>query len=58
MGICSAKRTVGLISGRDLVPSEYSTDGAGMPYITGASNFVDGKVELISEMDNFATSDI
>ena len=37
----------GLISGRDLSPSEYNADGAGIPYITGASNFVDGKVELV-----------
>ena len=36
-----------LISGRDLSPSEYNADGAGIPYITGASNFVDGKVELV-----------
>ena len=35
-----------LISGRDLSPSEYNADGVGIPYITGASNFVDGKVEL------------
>lgn len=36
-----------LISGRDLPPSEYEADGVGLPYITGASNFVDGKVELV-----------
>ena len=35
-----------LISGRDLSPSEYNADGVGIPYITGASNFVEGKVEL------------
>ena len=35
-----------LISGRDLSPSEYNADSVGIPYITGASNFVDGKVEL------------
>ena len=35
-----------LISGRDLSPSEYNADGVGIPYITGASNFEDGKVEL------------
>ena len=35
-----------LISGRDLSPAEYNADGVGIPYITGASNFVDGKVEL------------
>nr|WP_303183293.1 restriction endonuclease subunit S [Lachnoclostridium phocaeense] len=36
-----------LISGRDLSPSEYNTDGLGIPYITGASNFLEGKVELV-----------
>lgn len=35
-----------LISGRDLSPSEYNADGAGIPYITGASNFMYGKIEL------------
>ncbi len=36
-----------LISGRDLTSSEYNSDGEGIPYITGASNFVEGKVELV-----------
>ena len=36
-----------LISGRDLLPTEYNTDKEGIPYITGASNFVMGKVELV-----------
>ena len=36
-----------LISGRDLSPSEYNAEGAGIPYITGASNFIDGTVELV-----------
>ena len=36
-----------LISGRDLSPSEYNADEIGIPYITGASNFVNGKVELM-----------
>ena len=36
-----------LISGRDLSPYEYNADGMGIPYITGASNFVGGKVELV-----------
>ena len=36
-----------LISGRDLSSSEYNADGTGIPYITGASNFIDGKVELV-----------
>lgn len=41
------KEVLELISGRDLSPSEYNADGTGIPYITGASNFVDGKVELV-----------
>ena len=36
-----------LISGRDLSPSEYNVNGVGIPYITGASNFTGGKVELV-----------
>lgn len=36
-----------LISGRDLSPSEYNASKNGIPYITGASNFVNGSVELI-----------
>ena len=35
-----------LVSGRDLSPSEYNADGDGIPYITGASNFANGKVSL------------
>ena len=36
-----------LISGRDLSSSEYNAKGVGIPYITGASNFANGKVELV-----------
>lgn len=36
-----------LIFGRDLSPSEYNSDKNGVPYITGASNFINGTVELI-----------
>ena len=36
-----------LISGRDLSPSEYNADGVGIPYITGASNFTNDKVDLV-----------
>ena len=41
-----------LISGRDLSPSEYNADGIGVPYITGASNFIDGKVEIVRWTDS------
>ena len=30
-----------LLSGRDLMPSEYNDNEMGIPYITGASNFTD-----------------
>ncbi|MGN1433349.1 MAG: restriction endonuclease subunit S [Ruminococcus sp.] len=36
-----------LLSGRDLIPSKYNNDENGIPYITGASNFSDGKVNPI-----------
>ena len=36
-----------LISGRDLSPSEYNADNVGIPYITGASNFDNGNIELV-----------
>ena len=36
-----------LVSGRDLLPSEYNADGDGIPYITGASNFANGRVSLV-----------
>ena len=46
-GFVRLKELWKLISGRDLSPSEYNTDGVGIPYITGASNFINGKVELV-----------
>ena len=36
-----------LVSGQDLSPSEYNADGDGIPYITGASNFANGRVSLV-----------
>ena len=36
-----------LISGRDLSPSDYNGTEDGIPYITGASNFINGKVNLV-----------
>ena len=36
-----------LISGRDLSPSEYNDNQDGIPYITGASNFRNGTIELV-----------
>ena len=36
-----------LISGRDLSPSEYNYNQDGIPYITGSSNYRNGKIELV-----------
>ena len=36
-----------LISGRDLSPNDYNDTEDGIPYITGASNFINGKVSLV-----------
>lgn len=36
-----------LLSGRDLSPSQYNDEKDGIPYITGASNFINGKVSLV-----------
>ena len=36
-----------LLSGRDLSPSEYNDVHEGIPYITGASNFKNGKIDLV-----------
>lgn len=36
-----------LISGRDLSPSDYNDTEDGIPYITGASNFINRKVSLV-----------
>lgn len=36
----------GLLSGRDLAPGDYNDNEQGVPYITGASNFDNGKVEV------------
>lgn len=36
-----------LVSGRDLSLSEYNDKNIGIPYITGASNFNNGSIELV-----------
>ena len=46
---------VALLSGRDLEPSEYSASQKKFPYMTGASNFVDGKLLVNRWTDKFAT---
>ena len=35
-----------LISGRDLSKDEYNSDSIGIPYITGASNFINGNIQI------------
>ena len=35
-----------LLSGRDLAPDNYNDKKQGIPYITGASNFNNGKIEI------------
>ena len=36
-----------LISGRDLSPNNYNENKQGIPYITGASNFHNGEIEIV-----------
>lgn len=36
--------TISLLSGRDLTPEQYTESPAGIPYITGASNFENGSL--------------
>lgn len=38
----SLGETISLLSGRDLLPEQYSDKASGIPYVTGASNFVNG----------------
>ncbi|MDR1051050.1 MAG: restriction endonuclease subunit S [Deltaproteobacteria bacterium] len=44
--VCRLGECWGLLSGRDLAPSEYSDNPIGIPYITGASNFVKGNLVI------------
>ena len=40
------KDCITLISGRDLGKDEYNSDSIGIPYITGASNFINGNIQI------------
>jgi len=40
------KSVLELVSGRDLLPNEYNDNGKGIPYITGASNFANGFINI------------
>ena len=37
---------ISLLSGRDLLPNQYNDHNIGIPYITGASNFIEGNLVL------------
>ena len=41
---CRLSQIIILYSGQDLEPSRYNDNSIGMPYITGASNFEDGRI--------------
>ena len=41
-----------LLSGRDLAPSEYNSTKDGLPYITGASNFANGAINIVRWTSN------
>ena len=41
-----------LLSGRDLAPSEYNSTKDGIPYITGASNFSNGVINIVRWTSN------
>lgn len=43
---CRLGEIIELISGQDLKPSEYNSKNNGIPYITGASHFINGKLEI------------
>ncbi len=41
---CRLSQIIILYSGQDLEPSRYNDNSIGIPYITGASNFEDGRI--------------
>ena len=43
---CRLINIIQLTSGQDLSVAQYNGKGDGIPYITGASNFVDGKIKI------------
>ncbi len=46
-GFSRLKNIFELLSGRDLSPSKYNDEKDGIPYITGASNFINEKVIFV-----------
>ena len=43
---CRLEEIITLVSGQDLVPSDYNNQNNGIPYITGASHFNNGVLEI------------
>ena len=43
---CRLGEIINLVSGQDLVPSDYNEQNNGFPYITGASHFNNGVLEI------------
>ena len=43
---CRLGNAINLISGRDLMPSEYNDVMNGIPYLTGASNIINGQINI------------
>ena len=54
-GIIRLGEVIGLLSGQDLTSNRYSDKQIGIPYITGASNFVNGNI-LINRYTSSPTS--
>lgn len=42
--IAFLREDIDLISGQHLLPTEYNVEGAGLPYLTGPTDFIDGKI--------------
>jgi len=55
---CRLGEIIELVSGRDLKSPEYNDLGAGIPYITGASNFQDGELSIERWTENPKTISI
>ena len=43
---CRLGNVINLISGQDLMPSEYNDAMNGIPYLTGASNIINGQINI------------
>jgi len=52
---CRLSNVINLLSGQDLTPDRYAANSCGIPYITGASNFTNGKL-IVNRYTNFPTS--